>query len=201
MAQEELDALLERMGAIAKAVNAFSSEAVQHEAFSALITAFHGKHHSPAQHSMAEKDDPPAARSTEKAAPSKRRAATASSKAREARSEWRMVKDLDLNPKGKPSFEDFIKEKDPKSNEDRYPVIVYYLSEILEFEKVTIGHIGAAFRLTKTWKEPTNLSGGLYAASSRKGTIDTKDLDDIKITPTGRNFVEHDLPPKQKATK
>jgi hypothetical protein len=49
MAQGELDALLGRMGAIAEAVNAFSSEAVQHEAFSALIAAFHGKRHSPAQ--------------------------------------------------------------------------------------------------------------------------------------------------------
>ena len=45
MAEEDLDALLRYMDAIAKAVNAFTSEAVQHEAFSALIAAFEGKRH------------------------------------------------------------------------------------------------------------------------------------------------------------
>jgi hypothetical protein len=46
MAQEDLDALLSRMDAIAKAVNAFTSETVQQEAFSALVAAFEGKRHS-----------------------------------------------------------------------------------------------------------------------------------------------------------
>jgi hypothetical protein len=78
---------------------------------------------------------------------------------------------------------------------------VYYLSEILGVEKVSVDYIGTVFRLIRDWKEPTNLSGGLRMASSRKGTLDTSDYDDIKLTPTGRNFVEHDLPPKMKGSK
>jgi hypothetical protein len=117
------------------------------------------------------------------------------------RSDWKMVKDLDLNPNNKQSFDDFIKEKEPKSNEDKYPAVTYYLSEILEVGKVTIDHIGTVFRLTKSWKEPTDLAAGLRVASSRKGTIDTSSYDDIKVTPAGRNFVEHDLPATKKSKK
>lgn len=196
MPQEELEALLGRMGAIADAVNAFKSETVQHEAFTALIAAFHGKHQGPTQRVPAaeaalEMDK------TEQAASTKRRPAIGPAKTREARSDWKMLKDLDLNPAGKLSFDEFIKEKQPRSNEDKYSVAVYYLSNVLEIENITMDHVGTTFRLTKIWKEPTNLRAGLSVTSSRKGTIDTTNCYDIKITPTGRNFVEHDLPPKQ----
>jgi hypothetical protein len=190
------------MGAIAKAVNAFNAEAVQHEAFSALIAAFHGRHHSPAQHALKpETDDLPAVVDAEAIGPTQQRVATATSRrgGKSTRSDWKMIKDLDLNPKSKTSFDDFISEKKPKSFEDRYAVTVCYLSEILD--KVTIDHIGTVFRLTKSWKEPTDLAAGLRMASSRKGTIDTSSYQDVKITPAGRNLVEHDLPPKEKAKK
>ena len=60
MAREELDVLLTRMSAIAEAVNAFNSEAVQHEAFSAFMTAFEGKNHSARQqHTRAMEPEPP----------------------------------------------------------------------------------------------------------------------------------------------
>ena len=112
-----------------------------------------------------------------------------------------MIKDLDLNSKDKISFEEFVEEKQPHSNEDRYAVVAYYLSTVLDIEKTSINHIGTVFRLTKSWKEPTNLWSGLRAASSRKGMIDTSDSDDIKITPAGRNFVEHHLPLREKTKK
>lgn len=202
MAQEELDALLERMDAIAEAVNAFSSEAVQHEAFSALIAAFRGGNHGLTQHvAESETGDLLAGFNAEAASSTQRRSATAAPKrgAKTVRSDWKMIKDLDLNPKGKASFNDFIAEKRPKSFEDRYAVTVYYLSEILD--KVTIDHIGTAFRLTQSWKEPLDLAAGLRVTSSRKGTIDTSSYQDVKITPAGRNLVEHELPRTEKAKK
>ena len=199
-----LDALLTRMEAIAKAVNAFTSEAVQHEAFSALIAAFEGKRHDgqrqvaavPSSQQPLTGDAPEEPTRREGRIVKSARAKRASSG---SRSEWKMVKDLDLNPQAKQSFADFINERKPRSNEDKYPVIVYYLSEVLGIEEISIGHIGTVFRLMKEWKEPTNLVGGLGVASSRKGTLDTSSYEDIKLTPAGRNFVEHDLPPKLKA--
>jgi hypothetical protein len=198
MAQEELDVLLTRMSAIAESVNAFNSKAVQHEAFSALIAAFEGKHHG-VKHRTGTEPEHPAQGET--LTPPKPATGTAKAKraSKASRSEWGMVKELDLNPVGKASFQNFIEEKNPRSNEDKYPIVVYYLSTVLEIPKITISHIGSIFRLTKSWKEPTNLAGGLGVASSRKGTIDTSSYEDIKITPAGRNFVEHELPrPKAK---
>ena len=42
MSQEDLDALLSRMADIAEAVNKFTSETIQQEAFKALIDAYGG---------------------------------------------------------------------------------------------------------------------------------------------------------------
>ncbi len=208
MAKEDLDALLERMEAIAKAVNSFTSEAVQHEAFSALVTAFEGKRHpvkvahssvvEPEAYEPEDVADQPAAggngskptRANKQRKPSKASA-----------TEWKMVKDLDLHPVGKQSFDEYITEKQPASNEDKYAVIVYYLTDILEIPAVTIDQVGTVFRLTKAWSEPTSVASGLRTTSSRKGTLDMKNYNDIKITPTGRNFVEHSLPSKTKGAK
>ncbi len=209
MAHEDLDALLSRMDAIAKAVNAFSSEAVQKEAFAAMVAAFEGKRHS-AQHASAanerpenQRPEPPGigvaeiesqTKSAEKVTKTKR-------SSKESRTEWKMVKDLDLRPAGKPSFEEFAEEKKPSSNEDKYVLVVYYLTETLGLSPVTIHQVGTVFRLMKTWKEPTDLAAGLRVTASRKVTLDTSDYEDIKLTPAGRNLVDHDLPPKHKIKK
>jgi hypothetical protein len=206
MALEDLDALLARMDAMAKAANAFTSEAVQKEAFAAMIAVFEGKRHSaphkspphlPPEPQPAEPTDinvtptQPPAREREKAAKVK----TAS---KDSRGGWKVVKDLNLHPEGKQSFEAFIEEKKPSSNEDKYAAIVYYLKEIVGTNTVTIHQVGTIFRMMKAWKEPTQLAHGLKVVSSRKNTLDTKNLEAIDITPHGRNFVERDLPPKTK---
>lgn len=197
------------MDAIAKAVNSFTSETVQHEAFSSLIAAFEGRRHGakgthpPAapEPAAVEPEEPGEMPNTGNDGAKPPKASKPKKASKGSTSEWKMVKDLDLHPSGKQSFVDFIAEKQTASNEDRYAAVVYYLAEILEVPAVTIHQVGTIFRLTKTWKEPTNVASGLRVASSRKGTVDTKNYEDIKITPAGRNFVEHSLPPKAKATK
>jgi len=44
---------------------------------------------------------------------------------------------------------------------------------------------------------PAILEVWLRMTAHRKNWIDTADLDDLKTTPHGRNFVEHDLPRKK----
>lgn len=195
------------MERIAEAVNSFTSETVQQEAFAALVAAFEGRRHG-ARHASAAAATPDAEAEGDDATPevpAKSKGGNGVAKAKRAtkdsRGEWKMVKDLDLRPSGKQSFDDFIIEKNPASNEDKYAAVVYYLAEILDLPEVSVNHVGTVFRLTRTWKEPTDVAAGLRTASSRKGTIDTKNYDSIKLTPTGRNFVEHDLPTKEKAKK
>jgi len=189
MANDDFEVLLKRMPEIAEAVNSFSSETIQREAFQALVASF-GHPVSPSQQRGAE-HRAPAASPEKKPTPGK---------ARKLSGPYvpKLIKDLDLAPKGKKSFRSFIEEKQPQSNEDKYAVVVYYLQHELEIAPVTLDHIGTVFRLTAGWKEPTNLRSGVTTAASRKGTIDSRNFDDIKTTPHGRNFVEHELPPKKK---
>ena len=192
MPEDEISQLLQYMPKIAEVVNAFSSEAVQQQAFDALIAAWAGaempgqglgRTEESVKSGEKGKEGSPTTRAERGAR--KRKAPSTSSSA---------VKDLDLRPAGKTSFDDFVAEKQPKSNEDKYAVVVYWLEQIVGLSPITAEHVGAVFRLTKAWKEPTSVRTGLSVVGVRKGTIDTSDMNSLATTPTGRNFVEHDLP-------
>lgn len=205
MSTEQIDALLERMPKIASAVNAFQSEIVQQEAFVALIAAFNGNTARKLSDALpgikaaldseaAAGEEPPTSEAQQQPAGNangRKRKKVAASKA-----DWTLVRDLDLHPAGKQSFESFAEEKQAKSMEDRYAVVVYYLQEILGRTPVTKNDVGSVFRLMPGWQEPSSVQSGLRTASSRKGTVVSSDMEDISLTPTGRNFVEHRLPPK-----
>ncbi len=112
--------------------------------------------------------------------------------------ELRILPNLNLRPNGKQSLRAFYEEKDPKSNERGFAVIVYYLKRILEVETVTLNHVYTALKDVGL-KVPTRLPTVLSNSARRHGWIDTRTKDDIKITIHGENFVEHDLPPKSAA--
>ena len=209
MSEENLDSLLKRMGEIAKAVNAFNSETVQQEAFSALVAAFQGKHppSSAQRHTPNEGSKVPLAPEAEPTTPDPKiaipTAATDVSRARRGvtKENFKVLKDINLRPPGTESFEEFIAKKQPSHNEAKYPAIVYWLTEIAQISNITKDHIGTVFRLMKDWRELGNLSSGLSVCAARKGTIDVSNSADIRLTPHGRNFVEHDLPETKKKAK
>lgn len=203
MSTEDLDKLLERMPKIAEAVNAFDSETVQQEAFISLIAAFSGKTIRTLAAALPEIDQVSHAspESVETVAPETPEQKSNSSPARKGRkkanslkADWTLNKDLDLHPPGKISFEAFAAEKQPKSNQDKYAVVVYYLEEILEFSPITRNEVGTIFRRMPGWKEASDVGSALRVTQSRKSTVNCTELDDIKITAAGRNFVEHKLP-------
>ena len=196
MSETELDGLLKRMPEIAAAVNAFQSEAVQHEAFQALVASYSGRSHAPHKHGAPTPPAAPANGDTPDAARPASNGKKPRRKGEGGRRTPKLIRDLDLNPAGKKSFTEFIEEKQPKSNEDKYAVAVYYLEQIAALDAVSFDHVASVFRMTSGWKEPSNFISGITNAASRKGTIDTKDYNNVKTTPRGRNFVEHELPPK-----
>lgn len=202
MAEADLDALLKRMPEIAEAINRFTSEAIQHEALVAMLRAFSG---------TAIVDPPKATKSEaqtlleENNAPEttpKSNVGVTDNKAKRKRassgSGFSMIKGLDLNPKGKKSFSEFIADKQVTANLDKITLITYYLAEIKEEPEISSDMIGTTFRMTPGWPEPGNLIQAIRDTSHRKGAIDTSSFKDIKLTPQGRNFVEITLPAKQK---
>jgi hypothetical protein len=82
--------------------------------------------------------------------------------------------------------------------QERVAVIVFYLKEILNIKNLQPAHIATVFRLKEEWKEPTNILSILTNTSTRKKTINSSDLNDIQITPVGRNFVNLELPKPSK---
>lgn len=198
MARQEFDKLLESMPEIADVVNSFHSETVQKEAFTSLLSAFWGNSTmstGPGDTSTHDEERATVEAGGETdASPSKRSAG----RRKKERYEPKFIRDLDLTPPDKKSFRDFIDEKRPKTNEEKYVVTVYYLQYELGLNAVTLDHVASVFRLTPGWKEPANIRSGITTTSSRKGTIDTASFSDLKTTPHGRNFVEFQLPHKGK---
>jgi hypothetical protein len=126
----QLDDLLDRMPAIAKAVSAFP-EAVQQRAFDALMAAAPGKTApAPAPKGAGGEVAPKKRRSGARLRKAEPSAESSNAKSRRGAgaSQPKIVKELDLRPKGKTSFADFVKAKNPTSNHDKHAVAIYYLS-------------------------------------------------------------------------
>lgn len=184
-----LDTLLAKMPQIADAVSKFP-EAVQQQAFDALMAEATGGRVSTR---TTEADETPtrARRKT-----TKHHATGNGGKA--PRRGPKQLRDLDLTPRGKVSFSDFVNEKEPKTNHDRNVVSVYYCDRILEVAAVTVDHVFTCYR-DMGWRLPSpDLNNGLSLTASRKRFIDTSDYDDIKLTSKGINYVEHDLRPRKR---
>ncbi len=108
-------------------------------------------------------------------------------------------KTLDLYPSGKTSFEDFVAEKAPHDRQQEHNVLaVYWLLQVAELEAIGSDQVFTCYRKV-SWKLPPDLRNSLQKTAYEKGWLDTQEMDNIKITPPGLNFVERDLPhPKKK---
>jgi hypothetical protein len=104
----------------------------------------------------------------------------------------KIMKDLDLRPKGKISAIDFAKQKLPTNLKQKCVVGVYYLSRTLETERVSVDHVYTFFKELQ-WPVPPDLPNTLHQAGS-EGWLDTSSADDLKLTLRGENLVEHELP-------
>lgn len=109
---------------------------------------------------------------------------------------FKQDKELNLNPSGKKSAQDFVKEKQPTNVKQKCVVALYYLLKILEREKAGIDHIYTFFKGVG-WPIPSNFLNTLHQAGT-EGWLDTKDSTDYKITSSGENVVEYNLPKKNK---
>ncbi|HUA44565.1 MAG TPA: hypothetical protein VMA77_05015 [Solirubrobacteraceae bacterium] len=197
MAQAEtsdtsFDSLLAEMPRIAEAVKAFP-EALQAQAFEALVAEFKGHTLSGRPENTGDQE---LMRRQPRAARRKTQREDGNARRRRATSPT-AVRDLDLAPNGQTSLRDFVAGKQPKTNHDKNAVSVYYLSEVVGLTDVTVDHVFTCYKDMR-WREPGNLANSLALTANRKRFLDTASLDQIKLTPAGRNHVEHDLPPKKK---
>ena len=105
-----------------------------------------------------------------------------------------VVRNLNLKPKGQASLRDFVKKKQPKDNQERSALFVYYLGKVAGIDAITCDHVYTCYKDISGLRVPADLPAQLCVVASRKGWIDTRDMENIRITVPGENFVEHDLP-------
>jgi len=127
--------------------------------------------------------------------------ARSSKKKRKASSKTKtpaLVKDLDLLGKGKAeSLKTFVAPYEPKSAREWNLLFVYYLQKILEVPAIGTDHIYTCYKHV-TVKPPTNLYQSLLNTAHRNGSINTASVDSITVTIVGENFVEHEMPRKDR---
>jgi hypothetical protein len=116
-------------------------------------------------------------------------------KAKTAKVALAIDKNLELRPKGKQSLEEFVAEKQPKSDREKVAVCVYYLKNNRSMKTVNANHVYTCFRdMSKIWKLPYDVRQLLIWVASQKGWLETSEMEDIKITQRGLN---HLLPAKK----
>jgi hypothetical protein len=109
-----------------------------------------------------------------------------------------VVKDLTLRPGGKTPFATFATEKKPRTHGEKEAVALYWLQHDGGVtEGVTAAHVNTCYQ-EAGWARPADLVADLYLTASRKGWIDTSDMENITLTTRGEDIVLHTLPPAAK---
>lgn len=164
---------IEAMKQIDEALSALSDDAVRER-----VLRWSSDKHAP-NAALAPRDQKPAKK-------------TQGNRSKRSRTTMGVIKDLNLTPKSKKSFRDFAGETSPPSMLQKCAVAVYYLTHEVSVPAVSASHVLTCFK-SVGWRLPADLPNTLQQAGTA-GYLDTKKMDDIKITTIGENLVEHDLP-------
>lgn len=108
-----------------------------------------------------------------------------------------LLKDLNLMSDGtSESLRDFYGKYEANTNLERTLIFVYYLQHIRGIESININHVFTCYRNIDGLKIPGHLKQNILDTSSKKGWLDTADMENIKVPVTGVNYIEHDMPKK-----
>ena len=108
-----------------------------------------------------------------------------------------IINNLDLSGGSKcEKLRDFYKRYETKSNYERNLIFIYYLQQMLKITGITVNHVFTCYRNVSGLKVPEALYQSLSETSNKKGWVDTSDTDNIKVTVSGMNHLEHDMSKK-----
>jgi len=103
-----------------------------------------------------------------------------------------LVPNLDFRPKDAQSLEAFMDEKSPKSDMELTLATVYYMQHTIELTKIGPSHVLTALRDVKKLI-PVDVRQTIRNVKSKKMWLNYSDIDDIRTTTQGDNFVEHEM--------
>lgn len=193
MPKTNIDELLKRIVEVAEAVNLFKSEAIQQKVFDLLMRASNVEADFNSNPQAEQNKQSNSEQTIDTSSPKSPGRKSGAKPSRGSNRKLGLVTELNLRPSGKKSLKNFVEEKGPNTNEERFAVIVHYLQHELSEKNINQNHIYTAFKELNV-KVPIDIYDALTKSAQRKGWIETKDMANIMVTTRGENFVEHDLP-------
>lgn len=100
--------------------------------------------------------------------------------------------ELNFRPDDGSSFKEFVATKSPKNDVEAVVTYVYFLQHKMKVAPIGPRQVYTAFKEAGR-PVPKDLRQTIRNVKSTKMFINFSDIDDIKITTQGDNFVEHDL--------
>ncbi|HEX3655159.1 MAG TPA: hypothetical protein VHV55_05110 [Pirellulales bacterium] len=104
-----------------------------------------------------------------------------------------MVPHLDFLPNGKTPLKVFFSEKSPSSDMEQVLVLSHYLQHVMGIDEFGPGHIFTAFKHVVK-PVPADLKGTVRNMKKFKAWLTFTDIERIRVSTVGDNFVEHELP-------
>jgi hypothetical protein len=103
-----------------------------------------------------------------------------------------LVPNLNFRPNGKQALKDFLEDKDPTSDVEVVLTTLHYMQHVMELPKIGPSHVMTAFK--EAGKAiPVDVRGTIRNIKKSKMWLNFTDLEDIRTTTQGDNFVEHDM--------
>ncbi len=107
-------------------------------------------------------------------------------------------KNLDLRPAGKQHLKALMDEKQPKGQNEKIALCVYYLRQVLEVENVGPYQVFTCMDDVGI-RVPNDLPKTIRNIAKANGWIDAANINALEIATKGINLVKHDLPHKGSA--
>jgi len=104
---------------------------------------------------------------------------------------YSLVTSLNLVSNGKDSLKDFFAKYQTKNNFEKNIVILYYLERVIGEENIGINHIYTCYK--HVLQKVPNIYQSLLDTKNRKGWVDTANTENLKVTVSGENYIEHEI--------
>lgn len=104
----------------------------------------------------------------------------------------KLVPELDLVQKGGTSLRDFFSQKGPGTAEEQVLVCAYYMTHHAKVSPMGPGHILTCFTHLGE-RRPLDLRQTIRNVARKRGWLGCADMNDLKVTTEGDNYVQHEL--------
>ncbi len=103
-----------------------------------------------------------------------------------------LVPDLNFRPSGKQTLKEFVDGKSPKNDLEAALATVYYMQHSMALPKIGPAHVVTAFK--EAGKAiPVDVRQTIRNVKKTKIWLNFSDIEDVRTTTQGDNFVEHEM--------